>query len=140
MLIQDLQTNKEFCFICEKWFALDKDDGKINRFLSVSTEEQKKQLKYLLAKQTKSKFRDEHLWFSIFSRQVRSSFTRIDRLTCLFVLLNMSMVMNIVYYGIYDTISSDQLIKIGSLMISKTQVIYESLVFLNHLTRKLDIL
>jgi len=108
-----LQTREKTYFICEKWFAVDKDDFKIERDLFPSLDEEKRKYKYLLAKQAKHKLSDEHLWFSIFARPVQSSFTRLDRLTCCFVLLSISMVMNIMYYGV-DTSSSSDGIRIGT--------------------------
>jgi hypothetical protein len=113
IIIHDLQTREKTYFICEKWFAVDKDDFKIERVLFPSLDEEKRKYKYLLAKQAKHKMSDEHLWFSIFARPVQSSFTRLDRLTCCFVLLSISMLMNIMYYGV-DTSSSSDGIKIGT--------------------------
>jgi polycystin 1L2 len=108
-----LQTREKTYFICEKWFALDKDDFKIERNLLPSLDEEKRKYKYLLAKQAKQKLSDEHLWFSVFARPVQSSFTRLDRLTCCFVLLSISMLMNILYYGV-NTKSSSNGVKIGT--------------------------
>ena len=112
IIVHDLQTREKFYFICEKWLAVDKDDCQIERVLPVSLDQEKTQFKYLLSKQTKSKLSDDHLWFSIFARPVHSSFTRLDRLTCCFVLLSISMLMNIMYYGMDNTASADGL-KIG---------------------------
>jgi chromate transport protein ChrA len=53
------------------------------------------------------------LWFSVFERPVQSSFTRLDRLTCCFVLLSISMLMNILYYGV-NTKSSSNGVQIGT--------------------------
>jgi polycystin 1L2 len=92
---------------------LDKDDFKIERNLLPSLDEEKRKYKYLLAKQAKQKLSDEHLWFSIFARPVQSSFTRLDRLTCCFVLLSISMLMNILYYGV-NTKSSSNGVKIDT--------------------------
>jgi polycystin 1L2 len=41
---------------------------------------------------------DEHLWFSVFSRFPASSFTRVQRCTCCFVLLFTGMLLDILYY------------------------------------------
>jgi hypothetical protein len=43
---------------------------------------------------------DGHLWFSIFSRPPSNKFTRVQRCTCCFVLLFISMSLNIMYYGL----------------------------------------
>ena len=112
VIIHDLQTRDKSYFICDKWLAIDKEDGLVERLLPISLEEQKTKFKYLLAKQTKQKLSDGHLWFSIFARPVQSSFNRLDRLTCCFVLLAISMLMSILYYGMDSSRSADGL-KIG---------------------------
>ena len=98
IIVNDLQTNEKFYFICEKWLALEKDDGKIERELFVACEPQRKALKYLLQIKAKENFMTSHLWLSIFKCSVISSFKRLDRLTCGFVFLYTSMMLNILYY------------------------------------------
>ena len=98
IIVNDLQTNEKFYFICEKWLAFEKDDGKIERELFVACEPQIRALKYILLKQIKTKFKFVHLWLSIFNRPVQSAFTRLDRVTCFFVFFYISMVLNILYY------------------------------------------
>jgi hypothetical protein len=100
IVVQDLQTRNKFLFICEQWLAVDKGDSQIERVLHLSQEQEQRDYKYLLEKQAKHKLSDEHLWFSIFARPVQSAFTRLDRVTCCFVLLSISMVMNIMYYDL----------------------------------------
>ena len=115
IIIHDLQTREKSYFICEKWFEIDKEDCQIERVIPISLQEDKIKLNYLLSKQTKENFSDNHLWFSIFARPVQSSFTRLDRLTCCFVLLSISMLMNIMYYGMNNSTSQQQDgLKIGS--------------------------
>lgn len=111
--MHDLQTRKKFYFLCEKWLAIDKDDFKIERCLILSTQHDKVKLKYWFSKEVKNNFCDDHLWFSILARPVQSSFTRLDRLTCCFVLLSMSMLLNIMYYGILDNTSNEEAFKVG---------------------------
>ena len=112
IIVHDLQTRDKSYFICEKWLAIDKEDCFIERILPISLEREKTQFKYLFSKQTKEKLSDDHLWFSIFARPVQSNFSRLDRLTCCFVLLSISMLMNIMYYGMDTSPNSDGL-KIG---------------------------
>ena len=107
IIVHDLQTREKSYFICNKWLALDKEDGSIDRILPISLSKQKKEFKYLYEKETKDKFRDGHLWLSLFTRPLHSSFTRTDRLTCCFVLLYMTMLMNIMYYDTQSDDSSD---------------------------------
>ena len=112
IIVHDLQTRDKAYFICDQWLALDRGDFLIERLLPISLQEQKTQFKYLLAKQAKQKMSDGHLWFSVFARPVQSSFSRLDRLTCCFVLLAITMLMNILYYGMDNKASGDGL-KIG---------------------------
>ena len=111
-IVHDLQTREKSYFLCEKWLAIDKDDGQIERVLPISRKPEMTSVKYLFSRQAKDNLNDDHLWFSIFSRPVQSSFTRLDRLTCCFVLLSISMLMNIMYYGM-DNSPSEGGLKIG---------------------------
>ena len=125
LIVHDLQTREKFFFICEKWFAIDKGDCLIERVLPISLSKEKNDYAYLLGKQTKDKLRDDHLWFSIFSRPVQSSFTRLDRLTCCFVLLAISMFMNILYYGMANQANKANGLQIGPFInITPEQVCY----------------
>lgn len=121
VIVHDLQTREKYYFICQRWLAVEKDDGLVERLLPVSCDAQKSEFAYLLEKQTKNKFRDGHLWFSVIARPVQSSFTRLDRLTCCFVLLFLSMLMNILYYGMNDEPNPNAL-KIGPFSLTPEQV------------------
>ncbi len=121
MIIHDIQSREKYYFICEDWLAVDKGDGLINRVIPIAGEAQKTQFKYLLRKEAKQKLTDGHLWFSIFARPVQSSFTRLDRLTCGFVLLCISMLMNILYYGT-DKSTNPNGLKIGPFNFTPEQI------------------
>lgn len=92
------------------------------RTLPVCGEKQKSEFKYLLAQKSQQKLADSHLWYSVFARPVQSSFTRFDRLTCCFVLLCISMLINILYYGI-DKSSNPDGLKIGPFNLTPEQVL-----------------
>lgn len=117
--------------MCNRWLALEKEDGKIERLLMLATDLQLKQLRYLLAKEAKQKFTDGHLWFSVFTRPVNSSFTRLERVTCVFVLLYLTMLMNILYYGVSTSNNSGGL-QIGPLLFTVEQVLNAMLWFNGH--------
>ncbi len=121
VVVHDLQTREKSYFICNKWLAIDKDDYSISRLIPVCGNAQKEEFSYLFEKNTKAKLSDGHMWFSIFARPAHSSFTRTDRLTCCFVLLLLSMLMNIMYYGEVNTAKKDGLV-IGPLKITAEQV------------------
>lgn len=117
-----MQTREEFLFIYEKWLALDKDDESISAVIPVSGEKQKNNFIYLFKKNTKQRLTDNHLWFSVFFKPVKSSFTRLQRVTCCFVLLCLTMLMNILYYDIQNNSDNKNLIQFGSFNINIQQV------------------
>ena len=121
VIIRDFATSEKYYFICEKWFAVDRADGLIERALPCANEHEKSELKYLLKKQTKENLSDNHLWFSVFARPIRSSFSRLDRLTCCFVLLCLTMLMNILYYGT-DKSPNPNAIIIGPIGLTPEQI------------------
>ena len=121
IIVHDLQTREESCFICENWLALDREDGSVDRLLPVACEKQQSELMYLIEKQTKDKMSDGHLWFSILARPALSSFSRTERLTCCLVFLYMTMMMNIIYYDASKSKGTGFII--GPLSFSSTQVL-----------------
>ena len=53
---------------------------------------------FLMEKQAKTYFNDNHLWLSVFNKPTQSDFSRIDRVTCCFFFHYLAMVLNIFYY------------------------------------------
>ena len=98
IIIHDLQTRNKYYFLCQKWLAVEKDDGKLEREMFVACEPQKTQLRFFLQKEAKYNLADSHLWLSLFMRPIQSSFTRLDRVTCCFVFLYISSLLNMIYY------------------------------------------
>jgi hypothetical protein len=106
VVVHDLQTREKDYFICEKWFAVEKQDGKINRLIPVSGDKQKKEIGYLLIKQAREKITDGYLWFSIFSKPIQSSLTRTDRTINCFLLLYLIMLSNIINFTLINSATS----------------------------------
>jgi polycystin 1L2 len=100
IIVKDLQTREKFYFICQKWLAVEKGDGLIERELFVASECHKKDLSYLMKTQSRHYLMDNHLWLSVFYRPIQSSFSRLDRVTCCFMFHYLSMCLNIVCYGV----------------------------------------
>ncbi|CAF1293793.1 unnamed protein product, partial [Adineta steineri] len=82
IIVRDLQTMDKFYFISQQWFAVEKDDGRIERTLPVASEAEKQEFSYVLSKKAYHSVSDGHLWFSIFSRPPSNKFTRVQRCTC----------------------------------------------------------
>ena len=98
------------------------DDGLIERIIPVAGEIQKKEFCYVLNKELTRSITDRHLWLSIFARPPYSVFSRIERITCCFVLLYISMMLNILYYDLDNKDFNDGL-TLGSFFITTKQVI-----------------
>ncbi|CAF2117161.1 unnamed protein product [Rotaria magnacalcarata] len=137
IVVRDLQTMETTYFICEKWLAVERDSGEIDVTLNAAGELEQIELKHVLSKNSYRSMADNHLWFSIFAYHIPSAirFTRIQRCTCCFVILFMSILMNLMFY---DTKSTNEdgksSLSLGPFLISKEEisisVISELIVFL----------
>jgi polycystin 1L2 len=121
IIINDLQSKQQYHFICKRWLAVEKDDGLIDRVLAVAGEAQKTEFGYLLSKEATKNMSDGHLWFSIFARPAQSAFSRVERVTCCFVLLFISMLANILYYDL-DKGTTTGGIEIGPFYLTPEQI------------------
>lgn len=122
IVVHDLQTRDKSYFICNNWLAIEGENTPTNILLPVAGNAQKHQLKYILEKQSKEKLADTHMWLSVFTRPVHSTFTRTDRLTCCFVTLCISLLMNILYYDLKSESTSQDALKIGPIKITFEEV------------------
>ncbi|CAF1545398.1 unnamed protein product, partial [Adineta steineri] len=68
IIVRDLQTLDKSYFISQQWFAVEKDDGRIERILPIASEAEMQEFSYVLSKKAYHSISDGHLWFSIFSR------------------------------------------------------------------------
>jgi polycystin 1L2 len=122
IIINDLTTQNKFFFICERWLAVERDDGKIERIIPSAGEKEKTDLRFLIKKETKEKLSDGHLWFSLLARPIPSAFGRLDRLTCIFVLLCISMLANIMYYDSSNNTLNPNALNIGAFTLAPEQI------------------
>ncbi|CAF1191151.1 unnamed protein product [Adineta steineri] len=126
LIVRDLQTMEKYHFICQRWLAVEKDDGKIERLLPVASKTEKNQFSYVLSKKAYHSVSDSHLWFSIFSRPSSNKFTCVQRCTCCFVLLFLSMFLNIMYYDLSNesqSTNNTNSLSIGPLHIAPQQIL-----------------
>ncbi|XP_071112058.1 polycystin-1-like protein 1 isoform X2 [Haliotis cracherodii] len=96
VLVRDLVTGHVYYFLCERWFAVEEDDGKVEREvmaldgdIGFSTVFWAKGTQYMA---------DFHLWTSLMTRPAHSRFTRTQRLTCCLTLLMSYMCLNAMWY------------------------------------------
>ncbi|CAF3690236.1 unnamed protein product, partial [Adineta steineri] len=117
IIVRDLQTKDKSYFICLKWFAVEKDDKRIERTLPIANEAEKQEFSYVLSKKAYHSVSDGHLWFSIFSRPPSYKFTCVQRCTCCFVLFFISMLINIMYYDLSNEANTSSETHNGALSI-----------------------
>ncbi|XP_072168341.1 uncharacterized protein [Diadema setosum] len=100
LVIKDLETDKMYYFMCDRWLAVEEDDGQIERVIPVAGKSELTSFGFLFYSKTRRNLSDGHLWFSVFARPARSTFTRCQRTLCCLSLLFSSMMANIFFYGI----------------------------------------
>lgn len=87
-----------YIFLCNRWLAVEEDDGKVDRMLPVAGREDLIDFNHLFFTETRRSLSDNHLWLSVFSRPRRSSFSRVQRLSCILCLLLATMMADAMFY------------------------------------------
>ncbi|XP_068549884.1 polycystin-1-like protein 3 [Anas acuta] len=100
VVVQDLAWDQKWYFLCNSWLAIDIGDCVLDKVFPVATEQDMKQFSNLFFMKTSKGFQDGHIWYSVFSRSPRSSFTRAQRVSCCFSLLLCTMLTSIMFWGV----------------------------------------
>jgi polycystin 1L2 len=101
---------------------VEKGDGLVDRVIPVASDSEKATFKHLFKQSIKKKLTDNHIWLSVFSRPTRSTFTRLQRLSCCMSLLFCTMIANAMFYRSEENIAAKKLITFGPLKFTATQV------------------
>uniref|UniRef100_A0A668RUR5 Polycystic kidney disease 1 like 2a n=1 Tax=Oreochromis aureus TaxID=47969 RepID=A0A668RUR5_OREAU len=113
VMVQDLQTEEKWHFLCNSWLSVDIDDCSLDKIFPAASEMDLKRFSNLFFTKTTKDFKDGHLWISVISRPPSSHFTRVQRVSCCFSLLLCTMLTSIMFYGI-PTDPSQQVMDLGS--------------------------
>lgn len=100
VIIRDTQTEEQYIFACDRWFALEKEDGSVSRVLQVSDTKELTSFGVLFRTKTSKDIFDGHLWISVVGKPSKSKFTRVQRLTCCMSLLFSTMITNAMFYNL----------------------------------------
>lgn len=120
--VTDRQTGQHWLFTCYRWLALERDDGNTTRALySDSVEGSEMEFKRKFSMLQKNGFADEHLWWSVVSKQPRNSFTRVQRASCCCCFLFLYMVTSAMFYETESV--NQQTITIGPFRVTPSQLI-----------------
>ena len=118
----DLQTDQQYQFLCNRWLAVDEDDGEVECVVPVSGKEDLTDFNYVFTTKTRRDLSDAHLWFSVYARPPRSTFTRCQRLSCCVSLLMTSMMASCLFWGQQPPLSAENANYIGGFAFTFAQV------------------
>ncbi|KAL4239324.1 hypothetical protein ACF0H5_000141 [Mactra antiquata] len=99
VVIRDVQTDRKYIFIANRWLAVDEDDGQVDRVIPIAGKNEMTEFSHLFAARATKNLSDGHLWFSVVARPPQSRFTRCQRVSCCLCLLFTSMLANAMFYG-----------------------------------------
>ncbi|XP_021264638.1 polycystic kidney disease protein 1-like 2 [Numida meleagris] len=114
VLVHDLAWDQKWYFLCNSWLAVDIGECVLDKVFPVATEQDMKQFSNLFFMKTSKGFQDGHIWYSVFSRSPRSSFTRAQRVSCCFSLLLCTMLTSIMFWGV-PTDPAEQKMDLGKI-------------------------
>ena len=119
-LSQELKT-----FFCNKWLAVEKADGLIDRtFTADSISGRRKNFWESLQNKLAEKLSEGHLWFSVATRPQSRRFTRVQRLSCCLSLLLTTMLACAMFYQfVPGQVKQQSTLRLGPLVLNLRQLI-----------------
>jgi hypothetical protein len=87
-------------FIADQWLSIDRGTFEDDITIPSQSEDEEVDTSYLLKAARSRKLDDSHLWWSVFSRPIRSRFNRKQRVSVAFAFLYLSFLVNAMYYGV----------------------------------------
>ena len=94
--MRDAQTGETWHFVCDQWLTPDDTQG---YFMCRLTVTEVPKFTYAFRVRSLQNMRDQHTWMSIIKCPPHSTFTRMQRVSCAFAFIMMSMLVNIMFYG-----------------------------------------
>ena len=98
MIFQDLQTGEKFRFLADRWLAIDRADLSSMTQVAVSPANGEANKEFLVRQGVFNKLKDDHVFWSVFSRPKRSRFTRTQRTCVSMAALYLAMLTNAMWY------------------------------------------
>lgn len=120
VVIRDVQTDTVWFFVCNRWLAAEREDGKIERVLHLSGPEEINRFRNKFYARTASGIGDGHLWLSVLTRLPTSPFTRVQRVSCCLSVLLTAFVTNAMFYQFGK--ESKDTFQVGPLVLSLRQI------------------
>ena len=98
IIFQDLQTGEKFRFLADRWLAIDRADFSSETQVAVSPADGEANKEFLVRQGLFNKLKDDHVFWSVFSRPKRSRFTRTQRTCVSMATLYLAMLTNAMWY------------------------------------------
>ncbi|KAL4222250.1 Polycystic kidney disease [Mactra antiquata] len=96
VMVRDLNTGCQYTFLCEKWLAVEEDDGKVEREFMVL--DNTLHFTKIYEMKTWEYMADFHVWLSLLTCPPYCGFMRTERLTVCLTMLMTYMCLNAVWY------------------------------------------
>ncbi|KAL5018449.1 hypothetical protein ScPMuIL_004171 [Solemya velum] len=116
--VLDLQENKRFVFVCDRWLSFSDDDGQVERILPLCPDNDLLTFENRFKTNTRNNITENHLWVSVVIRPDRSNFTRAQRLSCLVALLFLTMIANAMFFKSGDNVIKPDQVTLGPIRFS----------------------
>ena len=115
VVVYDVQTGITTRFHADQWLAIDRGDYEDDITLHAVDKDEEADAYYIMKSGGNRKLTDDHIWFSVFTRPIRSRFNRKERVCICMSMLMLSMLANAMFYGTLPGRISDGLFKLGFL-------------------------
>ena len=121
VVIKDLETEEKWFFLCGRWLAVDKEDGKVETDIPLASKSDLSSFKYQFFTRVSKSLGDGHLWLSVVTRPPHSPFTRVQRLSCCICVLLCAMLAGAMFYQFGE--KQEDTVKFGPLRFSLKQLL-----------------
>ena len=116
MIIHDLQTGEKFRFLADRWLAIDRADFDCEIQVAVTMPMAPADTSFLVRQGIFNKLRDDHVFWSVFSRPIRSRFTRVQRTCVSMATLYLAMLANGIWYKATPQYLADPLVSMAGMI------------------------
>ena len=98
VILHDLQTGEKFRFLADRWLAIDRDEFTSEIQVPSSPVDAPSPKGFLMKTGFFNMLRDDHVFWSVFSRPIRSRFTRVQRTCVSCATLFLAMITNAMWW------------------------------------------
>lgn len=120
--IRDVFKDEMYYFMCNRWLAVEHDDGQVSRTFPVAKRKEIEAFGHLFPSVSRKNLADRHIWLSVFKKPAQSRFTRVQRASCCLALVYCVMLCNTVFYLTGSGSDPSDTISAGPLRLSGYQI------------------